>query len=108
MKVTITEQMLLLFIYRLDKEAYGFNIREMVCETTGKEIAFGTLYNNLDQLLKKGYAISYKGESTAVRGGKRKVYYQLTPLGMQALPTARDLQEKLWEGIPKMAFTKKD
>ena len=104
MKITITEQILLLTIWRLDEEAYGFKIREKVSEYLNKDIAFGTVYNNLDQIIRKGYAESHKGESTAVRGGKRKVYYQITDKGLDALQTARELQNKLWDDIPEFAF----
>jgi len=105
-KVTITEQILLLAIWRLKEDAYGVKIRELICEYTSSDVGFGTLYNNLDQLLKKGYAHSFKGEPTAVRGGKRKVYYKITERGMEALQTARELQNKLWDGIPDYAFTR--
>lgn len=104
MKLTITEQMLLLSIWRLDEEAYGFKIKEKVSEYTNKDIAFGTIYNNLDQLIRKGYAVSYKGEPTAVRGGKRKVYYKITYEGLDALQVARELQNRLWDDIPEFAF----
>ena len=106
MKVTVTEQILLITIWRLGDEAYGFKIRERICDLTDKEVAFGTLYNNLDQLIKKGYAESFKGEPTAVRGGKRKVYYKMTDLGMEALQSARELNNKLWQDIPDFAFLK--
>ena len=106
MKLTINEQILLLTIWKLDEEAYGYNIREKVCEYLEKEIAFGTLYNNLDQVIRKGYAVSYKGEPTAVRGGKRKVYYKITDEGIDALQAARELQSKLWSEIPELAFVR--
>ncbi len=106
MKLTITEQMLLLTIWRLDEEAYGFRIREKVSGYLNKDIAFGTVYNNLDQLIRKGYAVSFKGEPTAIRGGKRKVYYRITDEGLDALQAARELQNKLWDGIPDFAFIK--
>jgi len=105
MKLTIIEQILLLTILRLDKEAYGNKIREKVSEYLKKDIAIGTLYNNMDQLIRKGYAISYKGEPTAVRGGKRKVFYIITKDGMDALQAAKELQNKLWDGIPDEVFT---
>ena len=105
-KVTITEQILLLAIWRLKDDAYGVKIRELVCEYTNSDVGFGTLYNNLDQLVKKRYVKSFKGEPTAVRGGKRKVYYKITELGMEALQFARELQNKLWDGIPEYVFMK--
>jgi DNA-binding PadR family transcriptional regulator len=106
MKLTITEQILLLTIWRLDDEAYGFKIREQVCKYLEKDIAFGTLYNNLDQVIRKGYVISYKGEPTATRGGKGKMYYRITDEGIDALQAARELQSKLWQGIPDLAFVR--
>ena len=106
MKLTLNEQILLLSILRLEDEAYGVKLREMVCDYTGKDVAFGTLYNNLDQLIKKGYAVSFKGEPTAVRGGKAKVYYQITKEGIEALQAAKELQERLWDGIPGMVIGK--
>ena len=104
MTLTLNEQILLLAIWKLGDEAYGVRLRELVCDYLGKDVAFGTLYNNLDQLIKKGYALSYKGDPTAVRGGKAKVYYQITKEGTAALQAARELQEKLWDGIPKFAI----
>ena len=106
MKLTLNEQILLLSILRLEDEAYGVKLREMVCDYTGKDVAFGTLYNNLDQLIKKGYAVSFKGEPTAVRGGKAKVYYQITKEGIEALQAAKELQERLWGGMPGMVIGK--
>ena len=105
-KVTITEQILLMAIWRLGDEAYGVKLRELVCDYTGRDVAFGTLYNNMDQLIKKGYAVSFKGEPTAVRGGKAKVFYRITDEGLDALQTARELQKKLWAGVPEFAFVK--
>ena len=106
-KLTITEQVLLLAIWKLKDEAYGFKIRELFCQYCHGDVGFGTLYNNLEQLIRKGYATTFKGESSPIRGGKRKVYYQISDLGMNALQAARELQERLWEDIPEMAFIKK-
>ena len=60
----------------------------------------------LEQLVKKDYVISYKGEPTAVRGGKRKVYYKITETGLEALRASKELQEKLWEGITEIATSR--
>lgn len=104
MRLTITEQILLTAIWGLQAEAYGVKIMERIHEYTKKDIAFGTLYNNLDQLIKKGYAESYKGEPSAVRGGKRKIYYKITSKGIRALQDAHELQKKLRQDMPDYAF----
>lgn len=107
-KLTITEEILLLAIWRLKEKAYGVNILEIYSDYTKSDVSIGTMYNNLDQLVKKGYVVSYKGEPTSVRGGKRKVYYRITGLGIDALQAARELQDKLWDGIPDVAFKRKE
>ncbi|MCK5146121.1 PadR family transcriptional regulator [bacterium] len=104
MPITLNEQILLIAIWKLADEAYGVKIQNLLSEHTGKEVAYGTLYNNLDKLIKKGYLNSRMGEPTAIRGGKRKAYYSLTLEGKKALQAARELQAQLWSGIPNMEF----
>ena len=106
-KLTINEEIFLITIWHLENEAYGVNIREKIQELTGTEFTFGTIYNTLDYLLRKSYVKSKRGESSAQRGGHNKVYYSLTKEGEKALLRARELQEKLWQGIPKYAFGSK-
>lgn len=108
MKLSISQQMLLTAICKLQDEAYGVKIMEKICQYTKREIAFGTLYNNLEQLIKKGYAESYKGEPTAIRGGKRKVYYRITDNGIHALQTARELQSVLWKDLQNILILGRD
>ena len=103
-KLTINEQIFLISIWHLKDNAYGVKIREKIMELTGSSLMLGTLYNTLDQLIKKGYVVTRKGEPTFQRGGHNKVYYSLTEEGETALQNARDLQAKLWSGIPQNAF----
>ena len=102
--LTIAVQIYLIAIWHLKDEAYGVKIREKIIKLTGKTMVFGTLYNNLDYLVKKGYVITRKGESGPYRGGNIKVFYNLTDEGEKALQESRELQEALWAKIPKLAF----
>ena len=103
-KLTINEEIFLIAIWHLQGDAYGVQIRKRITDLTGEELTFGTLYNTLDYLVRKGYVYTRKGQPTAQRGGHNKVYYQITREGEQALSRARDLQERLWKGIPKYTF----
>ena len=94
-------------IWHLKENAYGVKIREKVIELTGKQMVFGTLYNNLDGLVKKGYVNTRKGETGPDRGGNIKVFYSLTDEGNRALHESRELQESLWAEIPRTAFAVK-
>ena len=102
--LSVTEQVYLLSIWHLGEDAYGVKIRDKIIRLTGKNMVFGTLYNNLDSLVKKGYVKTRKGETGKDRGGNIKVFYSLTDEGKTALRDARELQKSLWAPIPDNAF----
>jgi DNA-binding PadR family transcriptional regulator len=107
MKVlTIAEEIILTAVLRLGDNAYGVAIRKKVAEVTQKELIYGTLYNLLDQLVRKGYVDKNRGSPTPERGGRSKIYYRLTPSGVEALQHARRLHKKIWEGLPDLAADK--
>jgi len=101
--LTLNEEVLLLAIWSLKDNSYAVSIRDKVIEMTGKSLVYGTLYNSLDYLLKKGYVNSRRGEPTAERGGKSKVYFSLTPEGVTALERTREFHRAIWEGIDRLA-----
>ncbi|MBN1271456.1 MAG: PadR family transcriptional regulator [Candidatus Aminicenantes bacterium] len=105
-RLTTNEEIFLIAIWHLGDEAYGVNIREQILDLTGTELTFGTLYNTLDNLYKKGYVSTRKGEPSPQRGGHNKVFYSITRQGEKALQQAHELHEKLWKGMPKTVFEK--
>jgi len=54
-ELTVLEQIILSVILNLKDGAYGVSVRQQVQKVMGKKINYGTLYNALEQLLKKGY-----------------------------------------------------
>lgn len=100
-QLTITEQIYLIAIYNLKDNAYGVRIREKINELTGKKMAFGTLYNNLDQLLRKKYVQTRKSAPGEQGSGNRRVFYTITQSGLEALKESRSLQQSLWASIPE-------
>lgn len=102
--LTLQEEIVLTTIWRLKEDAYGVLIRKNMAEITDKQMMYGTLYNTLSQLLRKGYVSKIKGEPTSVRGGRSKMYYQLTQDGLKALQKARELHRSIWKGIPEFAI----
>ncbi len=101
-----SEEIILLSIWRLQKKAYGMSIRQRVAEVTGKTWSFGAIYAPLNRLLKKGFVRSIEGEPTPERGGRRKIYYQLTDDGKHALTEIQKVHEAIWVGIPSIATNK--
>jgi PadR family transcriptional regulator, regulatory protein PadR len=103
MKVlTVLEQIILSAIVSLEDEAFGVAIRKKIKAFTGKSIMYGTLYNALDQLLRKGYIKKTKGKPSAGRGVHGRVYYALTPAGRKSLLSAFKLQKTIWGNIPDL------
>jgi DNA-binding PadR family transcriptional regulator len=104
-ELTISEEIILTAIWRLKDNAYGVTIRKKVEEVTRREMIYGTLYNILAQLVRKGYVNKSRGMPTSERGGRSKMYYQLTSSGIRALQEARELHKLIWEGLPDLAAT---
>ena len=67
------ELMVLLAVLRVGDEAYGVPIAREMEETTGKDVALGSIYAALERLEEKGLIGSKLGEPTAERGGKAKI-----------------------------------
>lgn len=105
--LTRSEEIILLAIWKLKKEAYGVKIRKYLNETLKEEITYGTLYSYLDQLLKKEYVAKTEGEPTQERGGRRKLFYTVSVRGVEALKEARQLQKTIWDGISEFVLNKK-
>ena len=102
--LSVNEQIFLIAIWWLKDEAYGVRIRDKIAEMAGRIFTFGTLYNTLDNLAKKGYVTSRAVQILNQTGGNKRVYYAITKTGLEALREARELQEAIWKGIYKYTF----
>lgn len=98
------EEIILLAIWRLGDEAYGIAIQEEVVKVTGKKWLLGAIYGPLGRLHKNNYVTSVKGEPTPERGGRAKVYYQITRKGKNALAEIYRVNTVIWEGITPQKF----
>ena len=64
------------------------------------------MYSTFEQLVRKGCITKHFGEPTAVRGGKRKVFFSLTRNGIEALRNALQTQQAAWTGITEDSLKK--
>ncbi len=91
------EELVLLALLSLDDDAsYGMNIRAVLREEAGKEVAVPTVYSALDRLEAKGFVTSWLGEATQVRGGRAKRMFRVEPAGVAALHESRARLEAMW------------
>jgi len=95
--LTKQEELLLLAIFRIQKDAYLVNIREHLKEHAGKEWAFGSIYITLEKLCRKGFVKSRVGAPTSTQGGKAIKYYDLTDSGIRILKENKRLHDRMWK-----------
>jgi DNA-binding PadR family transcriptional regulator len=95
------EQMVLLALFRLREHAYGTTIRQEIEKRTDREVSIGALYTTLDRLEEQGLIRSRIGEPTPQRGGRRKKYFELQPLGEDALAESYRAFKGMISGLEK-------
>jgi PadR family transcriptional regulator PadR len=93
------EQMVLLAILRVGKEAYGVSIRSEIQNRAGRNPSSGALYTTLDRLEEKGLLNSRMGDPSPQRGGRAKRFFDVTPAGIQAVARAQRSYKNLMSGL---------
>ncbi len=99
-----SEEIVLLSIWKLQDNAYGVTIRKQASSATGRPWSIGAIYAPLHRLEKKGLVKTMAGLPTPERGGRSKVFYELTSEGKRSLHEIRKVQESIWVGFPSPGF----
>jgi len=105
--LTKQEELFLLAVFRIGKDAYLVNIREHLMEHTGKDWAFGSIYISLEKLRRRGLIAARIGKPSSSQGGKAIKYYELTPSGIQSLRENKRLLDKMWKEFSDFLFDPK-
>ena len=98
------EELILLMVASLYDDAYGNAIQKSISTECNRTISISTVHAVLQRLEKKGYLQSRYGGETKARGGRRKHLFTVTKAGQEALAYSKELRNRLWDSIPKMAF----
>ncbi len=96
------ELLVLLALIRLGDDAYGVTIADTIEQSSGREVALGSVYITLARLAAKGFVTSRTGEPTAERGGRAKTYFRITAKGLREARRARQTLTALWAGVPQL------
>ena len=94
------EEIVLLIIATLDDKAYGVAVQEAIESKTGRVLSISAIHATLHRLQKKGYVKSRMGGASPERGGRRKRFFTITPLGGRTLHVIREVREQLWNQVP--------
>lgn len=93
------EQMVLLAILQLGKDAYALGVIRELDHRIGRRVSRGALYKTLERLAEKGFVDWEVEETTPGRGGHPRRCFRVTSTGMTALRVAKDALFRLWEGL---------
>jgi DNA-binding PadR family transcriptional regulator len=93
---------MLLAVLQCADQAYTVPIRQTLEEKAGRRISRGAVHTTLERLEGKRLLTSRLGEPLAVRGGRARRYYQVTPQGVEALRAARGALARLSSGLESL------
>jgi PadR family transcriptional regulator, regulatory protein PadR len=97
-----SEEIILLAIWHLQRDAYGVRILEILRSITGTDWTIGAIYAPLHRLEKKGFVETRKGDPLPERGGRSRVYYRVTRHGKEAMAESKRIHDSLWKNAPDL------
>ena len=95
------EELVLLMVALLNKEAYGVSITIELQKNAGREISISATHAVLHRLEEKGFVKSVMGGASTERGGRRKRLFTVTTHGRKALEELRDTRAQIWNLITR-------
>lgn len=98
------EELILLTVGILYKEAYGVAVMDEVERQTGRSLNISAVHAVLKRLEEKGLVKSRMSDPTDERGGRRKRIFLLTAAGKRVLEEAHEMRNQMFQQIPKVAF----
>jgi len=96
------EQLVLLAVLQLDKDARALDIRRELEEQADRPTSRGALYATLERLGDKGFLEWEIEDSTPKRGGLPRRRFVVTKSGLKALRASRQAVANLSRGLDKI------
>lgn len=97
------EELVLLTVAALQKEAYGVEIKRELESRLSEKLSVGSIQSALKRMEEKGFLTSEFGEATSKRGGKRKRIYSTTSYASKVLIDMKQIRAGLWDSISQLA-----
>lgn len=99
--LTRKEELIMLAILNLQKEAYLISIVDHLSKITGAKMSLTSVHLPLNRLEKNGLISGELGEATAVRGGRRKKIYEITLAGFEMLDEHKRISDLIWKNYAR-------
>jgi len=97
------EELVLLTVAALQKEAYGVEIKRELEMRLKEKLSVGSIQSALKRMEDKGFLTSEFGEASQKRGGKRKRIYTTTSYAHKVLSEMKEVRAGLWSAIPNLS-----
>src|SRR5258708_13768462 len=96
------EEIVLLAVGILGDDAYGVTIRKEIETQSGRDVNIGAVHTAVHRLEAKGFLKSKFGESTDIRGGKRKRLFLLPAAGLKTFNGSRRVRRHILLQLPAL------
>lgn len=96
------EQLVLLAVLQLQKDAYAAEIRAKIGEAAGRRVTRGALYATLDRLVAKRFLEWDVEAATPPRGGIPRRRFRVTAAGLAALKRSYQAVRNLAHGLDRL------
>ena len=93
------EQLVLLAVLRVGRDAYGVPVHQAILTRAGRDLTLGSIYKTLARLETKGLVTSRIGAPTALRGGRRTRCYSVTAVGKRTLQASMQSLQRMAAGL---------
>ena len=100
------EEQVLLAIWELKDNAYLVSIMKYLTQLTDSIWSLSVVQKPILQLERKGYITTYMGESSAIRGGRRKKMCRITREGIDTLTKLKEEHDLLWKRFLEIEILK--
>ena len=95
------QQLAMLAVARLGREAYGAAIQEELAKVADRQVSVPTVYVTLIRLEDRGLVRSTEEPPPEGQGGRPRRVFELTPSGWDALDHARAAADRMWRGVAR-------
>lgn len=97
------EELVLLTVASLQREAYGVQIKSTLEREMKTKLSVGSIQSALKRMEEKGFLTSEFGEASMRRGGKRKRIYSTTTYAHRVLAEMKEIRAGLWKTIDNLS-----
>ena len=95
------EEIVLLVVAAQHDQAYGLSVTQAIEQQLSRSVKLSSVHTSLYRLEEKGLVESRIGDTSTLRGGRKKRHFTITTLGKQALIESQEARKRLWRQIPK-------